>query len=324
MAQQILGTVDLRKPGGPLAGQTRGAQQIAKLFDTIGKVEQKRRERQTLDRLSASISSGAADLESLQAAASQEPTFDEGIRGKFQQFAGSFQPDPGRIGAGIQTSIIEQAIKRSQGTGQEISKEEKQRNTDTKTIANEKSSRAAVQNARARLKKNPTLVDVPVDAEVDYASFLNKKLKRKVKGGAAFDKAFGEEAFTALMKQVEEDALTDGVTPESAKANVEAWWDRQVAAEKGDKRIEFIARDKFKKAVKAEKVEAVADTAEAITQEPSPEVSVEPSTEPFLEQIKAIQTGPGSKKEKRAAMEQVSQTRKALKRLEELRKKAGQ
>lgn len=109
--RQVLPLIDLRT-SAQREGITRSqetAQAIANILKTMGAAEQKRRERQTLDRITRAISGGATVSEAIMAA-EQGPEFSTGIPGALQRFGGMFQPSPGAMGQSIQQAIIGQKI----------------------------------------------------------------------------------------------------------------------------------------------------------------------------------------------------------------------
>jgi len=111
--RQVMSPIDLRsqaeRQGITRTQQT--AQAIASLLQLAGATEQKRRERQTLDRITRAIAGGATTIEAISAVARQEPEFGTGISGALQKFGGMFQPSPGAMGQSIQQAIIGQRIK---------------------------------------------------------------------------------------------------------------------------------------------------------------------------------------------------------------------
>jgi hypothetical protein len=111
-----------------------------------------------------------------------------------------------------------------------------------------KANQTQLDAAKDRLRQSGQLREVPADTDVDFSEALKGSKKVKVKG-AKFDKAFGEEAYNEMLKQVEEDALADGVTEESAVASFNAWWDRKAQEEDpGGFGAFIIPRSEFKSA----------------------------------------------------------------------------
>lgn len=114
MAQQILPTIDFRT-GAERQGITKNqqtAQSIAEIIKTIGRAEQNRQDRQDLERITKAISE-AGTLDAISQAANASPVFSEGLRGGLQRFAGKFQPSPGGVGQGIQSSIINATLQQA-------------------------------------------------------------------------------------------------------------------------------------------------------------------------------------------------------------------
>jgi len=118
LAKDVLPMIDLRTPmerQGIGRGQ-QTAMAINQILQTIGTAEQKRRERDTLDRVTNAILSGASTPQAIMAAANQGPEFSGGslfgnIQGGLQRFAGAFQPpSEGGVRQGIQQSILGQAL----------------------------------------------------------------------------------------------------------------------------------------------------------------------------------------------------------------------
>jgi len=111
MTRQAMSPIDLRsqaeRQGITKTQQTMQA--IAGILQTIGAAEQKRRERQTLDRITRAMSGGATIPEAIMAG-ERKPEFGTGIPGALQKFGGMFQPSPGGMGQNIQQAIIGQTI----------------------------------------------------------------------------------------------------------------------------------------------------------------------------------------------------------------------
>ncbi len=111
MARQVLSPIDLRSQA-ERQGITRNqqtAQAIAGILETIGRAEQKRREGQTLTRITRAIARGSTMPEAVMAAMEQ-PEFSGGAQGMLQRFGGMFQPSPGLMGQNIQQAMIGQSI----------------------------------------------------------------------------------------------------------------------------------------------------------------------------------------------------------------------
>lgn len=116
MSRQVLPLIDLRGQA-ERQGITRNmqtARAIAGILQTVGQAEQKRREGQTLDRITRAMLGGATVIEAIGAA--QKPEFSSGISGALQRFGGLFQPSPGGMDKSIQQAIIGQKIQSEYGT----------------------------------------------------------------------------------------------------------------------------------------------------------------------------------------------------------------
>jgi hypothetical protein len=291
-----LGALDLRtaEQRQGVTNTQRNIQAILGIIDTVGKAEEVRRERQTLDRIARAVSSGATTIEAISAAAGQGPEFSGGIPGILQRIGGAFQPSPGGVKQGIQQSIIGEALKRAltpQGrvppgltpSGATVSPEgavttrfaqptpatpafeqtgsEKARNRDSGFLTKKDSkgnliaSPAQRNSARRRLRANPSLQDI-VPGQTDYSD--NLKGKPKVKKGI-FDKAFGEEAYKQALQDAKDQGLAAGATESSIEADFNSWWDRQVAKEKGDTFVEFVPRSEFQDITAEEEVGNLSD-----------------------------------------------------------------
>ena len=109
--RQVMSPIDLRsqaeRQGITKTQQT--VQAIAGILQTVGAAEQKRRERQTLDKITRAMAGGATIPEAIMAAEGK-PEFSSGISGALQKFGGMFQPSPGGMGQSIQQAIIGQKI----------------------------------------------------------------------------------------------------------------------------------------------------------------------------------------------------------------------
>lgn len=111
MARRVMSPIDLRSQA-ERQGITRNqqtAQAIAGILETMGRAEQKRREGQTLTRITRAIARGSTMPEAVMAAMDQ-PEFSGGARGMLQKFGGMFQPSPGLMGQNIQQAMIGQAV----------------------------------------------------------------------------------------------------------------------------------------------------------------------------------------------------------------------
>ena len=257
MARRIidLRTEDQRQG---ITGLQKSSQIIADALLTLGRVEQTRRERQTLDRVAKAVASGASIIEAI-SAASQPTEFSGGLSGLLQKVGGGFaQPTGGGIMQSLQQSIIGQALKpkplltreeqrdvklvgkkKRAGEGVqpfEQTKPEKARNRDIK-ILTDKDKEGVVKatdvqkfSARRRLRRNPSIQD-RVPGVKDYTDLLKDTDKPKVKvKGAIFDKAFGEEAYKLALAEAMDQGLAEGATEASVEADFNAWWDKTAAA----------------------------------------------------------------------------------------------
>ena len=111
MSRQVYPLIDLRTTA-QREGITRNqqtAQAIADILKTVGASEQKRRQRQLLDKITMAISGGATVPEAVMAS-QQGPEFSTGIQGMLQKAGGLFQPSPNIMGESIQQALIGQAI----------------------------------------------------------------------------------------------------------------------------------------------------------------------------------------------------------------------
>ena len=111
MPRQVLPLIDLRTQAQRqgITSNQQTVQAIANILQTVGKAEQKRRERQTLDRITRAISGGATIPEAIMAA-DKDFEFGTGITGVLQKIGGMFQPSPSGMGQNIQQAIIGQKI----------------------------------------------------------------------------------------------------------------------------------------------------------------------------------------------------------------------
>lgn len=274
MAQQVVNIGRLRRS---TEGAQRGANQIRELLESIGRVEQTRRERQQLDRVARAVASGATTIEAISAAADQPTEFSGGLSGLLQKVGGRFQPpSTGGVRQSIQQAIIGRALrpkplltreeqrekaifgtKRRPGeTTQpfEQTKPEKARNRDIKILTETdkagaiKATEVQKSSARRRLRKNPSIGEVP-PGQTDYTPLLDKKLREKfdTKGFRLKpkDTRFGKKAYDDALVKAKDAALAQGATEASAEADFNAWWDQQVEAEAGQTFQKFQARSEF-------------------------------------------------------------------------------
>lgn len=108
MPRQVLPALDLRTPEQRrgLTSAQRNIQAITGILQTLGAGEQKRREREKLDRIVRAIAGGATNIEAIAEIARQEPELGTGFQGILQRIGGAFQPSPGGIQRGISETII--------------------------------------------------------------------------------------------------------------------------------------------------------------------------------------------------------------------------
>lgn len=115
MARQVLPLIDLRT-GAEREGITKRmqtVQSIANILKTVGEAEQKRRDRQMLDRITRAIAGGATTAEAIAATAGQAPQLSPGIPGILQRIGGASQPQQGGVRQSIQQAIIGQRLQQA-------------------------------------------------------------------------------------------------------------------------------------------------------------------------------------------------------------------
>ena len=113
MARKI---IDLRtsdqKEG--ITSLQRTSELFAGILKTIGKGQQIKQNRRTLDRVTRAILAGATTPEAILAASQPtDPQFSPGGRGILQRIGGAFQPQGGGVGENIQSTILASLLKRS-------------------------------------------------------------------------------------------------------------------------------------------------------------------------------------------------------------------
>ncbi len=253
MAQQVLPAIRLRRP---TEGTQRGVEQIKNLLRIVGEAENKRRERQTLDRIVRAIGAGQTDIEAIASVAREEPTFGGGFRGGLQKIAGLFGGEGGGIESQIQQSIIGNALQKALSppgqipsglepvgatrgpTGQVTTrferpgvggvaaptKQQTQRDRDLAVIGNDKKSDFQKAEARKRLDKDPSQPRNPIPEGGNFDEFLVDEEKEKGK--------FGKRAYDATLQRVEDEARKQGLNPKDAKADFDKWWDARVKNER--------------------------------------------------------------------------------------------
>lgn len=112
MPRQVLPLINFRTQA-QRQGITKNMQTvraIVGILQTVGAAEQKRREEQTLTKITRAMSGGATVIEAI--AASKGPEFSTGVPGALQKIGGMFQPSPGGMDKSIQQAIIGRAIQR--------------------------------------------------------------------------------------------------------------------------------------------------------------------------------------------------------------------
>ena len=192
--RRVLSPIDLRDPGAD-EQILRIGQNFANLFETIGKAEQTRRERQQLDRVATAIAGGASTIEAINAVANQPAELDTGIRGVLQKIGGAFQPGGGGIRQDLQMAIIGQALQKA-STPQLLSPEEqtqaakikagilpKTKEADTALeIEQQKATLEATKaltEKRRRLKAELSDIEIrEKEADIDAAKALAEKRRR--------------------------------------------------------------------------------------------------------------------------------------------------
>lgn len=282
MAQQVLPLIDLRTQAQRqgITQNMQFAQSLAKILQTAGRAEQVRQERQTLDRIATAIAGGATTIEAISAVAKQRPEFGGGFTGGLQRLASAFQPSPGRIGQGIDETVIGSRIREilspslltpeEQGKAARIKAgllprageapkpfeqkpSDRALNADVKILTDrhktgdKKGQLTATpvqqEAARTRLRANPSLGDIQ-PGQIDYTEVLEGKPR---KGVGFLDDAFGEEAYNQALQEIKDTALAQGATELSVENDFNNWWDKQVEKEKGDLHfVEFVPRQDFK------------------------------------------------------------------------------
>lgn len=212
------------------------AQSISNILKTIGQAEQARQERQTLDRVATAIAGGATTIEAISAVAKQSPGFSGGIPGIIQKAGSAFQPSPGRIGQGIDETVIGSKLREilspSVETVEAPTKQQTQRDRDLAIIANEKKTDFQKQEARKRLDADPSLPRKPLPTGRDFA----KELKNITEGTGKTlkdGKLFNEKAYKKLLARLEDLARLNGFDITSVKKELDRWWDARVNKEQG-------------------------------------------------------------------------------------------
>jgi hypothetical protein len=258
-----LRALDLRtsaeREGITKAQQT--AQAIQNILKTIGAAEQKRQERQTLDRVATAVAGGATTIEAIAAVSKQGPEFSGGLPGIIQRAGSAFQPSPGRIGQGIDETVIgsrlsqilnpsllspeeqRQAARIKGGleapAGDGVAKPTKQqtqRDRDLAIIADDKKTDFQKQEARKRLDEDPSLPRKQLPSGKDFSKELDnveQAAKNTVAGTLKEGKFFGAKAYNKLLARLEDLARVSGFDTKGVKAELDRWWDARVNKEQG-------------------------------------------------------------------------------------------
>jgi hypothetical protein len=114
----------------------------------------------------------------------------------------------------------------------EPTKVENDRNRDIKILTDTdkkgflKSPSVQQDAARKRLRKNPSLQDIP-EGEYDWSDQLEGLPKKKI---GKLDKAYGKEAYTTALQKIKDAALSQGYTEESAVTDFNKWWDNMATS----------------------------------------------------------------------------------------------
>lgn len=96
-----------------ITGNVETIRAITGIMQILGQVEQKRRERETLDRVIRAIGEGATTAEAIAKVAGQPAQISGGISGILQKLGGAFQPSPGGLKQSIQQAIIGQKLQQA-------------------------------------------------------------------------------------------------------------------------------------------------------------------------------------------------------------------
>ena len=258
--------------------QLGGFEAVSSLLKDFRDKETARQDKQQLLDFVKLTQSGMSTEEAAAQVTASQPEFDPGLGGIFQRF-GAGGADPRSV---LNIALKSQLDKPSdlevrerearigasealtasrKGTGQiGRTKAQKQRDSDAKIIANEKSEPQQIAEARNRMAALPkeALFDA-ADADLADGEFTDifkglKKLKVKVPG-ARFDKFFGEDAFAAALEEAKKRGLDEGIDPDTMEDALTQWWDEQAAKsdfkQKGFGK-EFQPRSEFKVAVDAD------------------------------------------------------------------------
>lgn len=213
-----------------------GTQRIVALFDSIGKQEQIRRERQQLDRLAVLATNARAEGRELPLAdilreLDRPAEVGTGLQGFFQNLGGKFQPDPGRFAGEIKGGIVGDALRRALGQTDTpagfdpapVKKRRTQRDIDLATIGRKGVSRFRKNEARKRLSTNPSQPKEPFPQNFDFNEVLDADDKK--------DGKFGEKAYRNGLDRARDAALQGGTDPQQAEELFNQFWDARVENE---------------------------------------------------------------------------------------------
>ena len=272
----MAGVIDLTRDRGPSVQESTA--NINKVLDLLGQREKIRQDSQRInDFVSETIRLTGEGLEpdiaAQQAAVNitkKDPTFDPGIAGGFQRFASGLISGPsttltGPIAqtlldqpTGINKEKVRAQIEASKALAQsrtsiditvggEFTEGQKQRVKLVKIIEDDESENQ-LRSAEARQK----LSELPKEDLLDFSDVDPKQAAKEFSGVMKglkdlrersatnkLDKRFGKEAFDAGLKEAVALGLNDGIDPDTIKVEFEKWWDKQFAAEKGQKFQKF-------------------------------------------------------------------------------------
>ncbi len=252
--QNVLPAIDLRSPQEKkgLSQSEAFVQSILPILQTIGQAQKVQQDRQDLETISRQMALGVPIEQAIQSVASQKPQFDEGFRGGLQRLGSAFAPQGARPTDRLQEGILGQQLKQALAPAPvtpafEQTKPEKALDRDIKILANENATDAQKASARRRMELNPAKQTLSPGALDDQFETEIEGKPRVIVDRAGFnDKAFGEEAYNQLLKEVKTAAKADGFTEESVEAELNRWWDGKVAEEAGESFVKYVPRSEFK------------------------------------------------------------------------------
>ena len=239
---------------------SRGSDQIAALFDTIGKKEQIRQQRQQLDRVSSLVATAQQEgrspsISEILSTLNQPAQFDSGFGGILQNIGSRFQPQGGGFGDQIKGGIVSDALRRAlqpagssepppglelsgerrgpggQVTGRSFARKREGTAKEDQLFKDKDiltSSRTQFQKdkARERLDSDETRIIQPSDlTDKDFKKML--KSKDKVGG------RFGLKAYRNALSAAMDEARQQDQDPKQAEQQFNAWWDDRVKSERG-------------------------------------------------------------------------------------------